>query len=362
MRTATYTFFCRPVLVLLPVLFAFAGVEMRSADAPPARMQATLVDPQATAATRALMAALVADYGKHTWSGQYYETNDLAHIRDACHLKPAIIGGDFMDYSPSRVARGSRPVGLTESMIALSQAGHVITMSWHWNAPTNLVDSQEQPWWRGFYTAATTFDVAAALANTNSAEYALILRDIDAIAVQLQKFSEAGVPVLWRPLHEADGAWFWWGAKEAGPFKALWRLLYHRLTDDHQLHNLIWIYSGEKPDWFPGNDVVDIVGTDAYPKDSGDPLLTQWRALNSRFNGVKLVALTEFGGVPDVERMQAVGVWWAYFASWTGSTKSVPDATIARIYGSPAVVTQDQLRYRLNVGSTNQPAAVPVSK
>jgi mannan endo-1,4-beta-mannosidase len=357
--------FSRGAAVLLTAIIALNACEAYGAARslpPPAPLSGTLVDPQATAATRNLMAALVADYGKHTWSGQYYETNDLAHIYDASHRKPAIIGGDFMEYSPSRVAHGSRPAGLTESMIALSRAGYVITLSWHWNAPTNLVDSREHPWWRGFYTDATTFDVAAALANTNSAEYALILRDIDAIAVQLKKFSDAGVPVLWRPLHEADGAWFWWGAKEAGPFKALWRLLSHRLTDVHQLHNLIWVYSGEKPDWYPGNDVVDIVGIDAYPKKPGDLLSTRWQALNSQFNGVKLVALTEFGGVPDVERMQAAGVWWSYFVSWTATTKPVPTATVSRIYRSPGVVTLSQLWYRLDLGSSNQPVAVPVSK
>ena len=365
MMANAQSLFCRRASVLLTAIIALNACGACGAALslpPPASLPATLVDAQATAAARKLMTALVADYGKHTWAGQYYETNDLAHIYDTCHRKPAIIGGDFMEYSPSRVAHGSRPNGLTESMIALSRTGYVITMSWHWNAPTNLVDSHEHPWWRGFYTDATTFDVATALANTNSVEYALILRDIDAIAVQLKKFSDAGVPLLWRPLHEADGAWFWWGAREAGPFKALWRLLYHRLKDVHQLHNLIWVYSGEKTDWYPGNDVVDIVGIDAYPKDHGDLLLSQWQSLNSRFNGVKLVALTEFGGVPEVERMQAAGVWWSYFASWTATTKPVPAATVARIYGSPAVVTLDQLQHRFNAGSTNPPAAAPVSK
>jgi|SRR5208283_3163365 len=358
----------RRVSVPLTVLIALTANMIRGADpvsttvlAPPAPVPAGLVDPQATAAARALMAALVADYGKRTWSGQYYDTNEMAGIRAACHLKPAIVGGDFMDYSPSRVAHGNAPAGYTESMIALGRAGHVVTMSWHWNAPTNLLDTHEHPWWRGFYTDASTFNVAAALADTNSAEYTLILRDIDTIAVQLKKFSDAGIPILWRPLHEADGTWFWWGARGPGPFKALWRLLYHRLTDEHQLHNLIWVYSGEKPDWYPGNDVVDIVGADEYPKNPDDPLVPQWRPLIARFNGVKLVALTEFGGVPDVERMQASGVWWSYFASWYG-TKSVPEASIARTYRSTAVVTLEELGYRFSVGSSNQPVTTPESK
>ena len=177
MIASTYSFFCRSASVSLALL-AFAAImvhgadpEFASAQQLPAAVPATLVDPQATAAARKLMARLAADYGKNTWSGQYYDTNDLSHIRDACGLKPAIIGGDFMDYSPSRVAIGGAPSGLTESMISLSQAGHVITMSWHWNAPSGLLNSTNQPWWRGFYTDASTFDVAATLADTNSVEY-----------------------------------------------------------------------------------------------------------------------------------------------------------------------------------------------
>ena len=93
-----------------------------------------------------------------------------------------------------------------------------------------------------------------ALADPNSADYKLLLRDMDAIAVQLQKFSDAGVPVLWRPLHEAEGGWFWWGAKGPEPFKKLWRLMYDRFTNVHHLHNLIWVdCSGTNPDWYPGD-------------------------------------------------------------------------------------------------------------
>ena len=55
----------------------------------------------------------------------------------------------------------------------------------------------------------------SALADPAGEDYALLLRDIDAIAVELQKFEDAGVPVIWRPLHEAQGGWFWWGAQGA---------------------------------------------------------------------------------------------------------------------------------------------------
>src|SRR6185312_4748599 len=136
------------------------------------------------------------------------------------NLVPAVRGSDFIEYSPSRISHGSNPNGETERIIDWAKStGGIPTMMWHWNAPTDLIDTPGHEWWRGFYTDSTTFDVQAALAAPGSAKYNLLVSDIDAIAVQLQKFEDAGVPVIWRPLHEAQGnmpdgaAWFWWGAK-----------------------------------------------------------------------------------------------------------------------------------------------------
>lgn len=314
----------------------------------------TLSDPQATPQAHALMAYLVSQYGQKTLAGQYDQA-DTDYIHSITGKTPAIRGGDFMDYSPSRLARGSDPKNETEKMIAAAKAGQIVTMSWHWNAPTDLLDKTytdangktvNAQWYKGFYTNATTFDVQKALADPNSADYKLLLRDIDAISVQLQKFSDAGVPVLWRPLHEAEGGWFWWGAKGPGPFKALWHLMHDRLTNYHHLHNLIWVdCSGTDPSWYPGDNMVDVIGIDEYPSDVSDPLSSVWDTLTKQYGGKKLIALTEFGGVPDVAKMQRYGVQWSYFVSWTGGDgphKMTP-ADLTRLYQEPNVVTQGTL-------------------
>lgn len=96
-------------------------------------------------------------------------------------------------------------------------------------------------WWRGFYTDSVDFDISAALADTTNANYTLLIRDIDAIAVELKKLQAANVPVLWRPLHEAEGGWFWWGAKGPEPCKKLYKIVYDRITNYHGINNLIWI-------------------------------------------------------------------------------------------------------------------------
>ena len=316
------------------------------AAVPPAKVSAALSDPQATPAARALMRRLARAYGHRTLSGQV-GAEDTEYVRLVTGETPAIMAGDFIDYSPSRIAHGTDPKNESERAIQAAQAGHVVTMLWHWNAPTDLIDQKsyvgpdgktvDASWFFGFYTRATTFDVQKALADPNSADYKLLLRDIDTIAVQLQKFSDAGVPVLWRPLHEGEGGWFWWGAKGPGPYKQLWHLMYDRLTNYHHLHNLIWVCcAGTDPAWYPGDDVVDLVGIDAYP------LSTTWDTLQSQHAGRKMLALTEFGGVPDIAKMQRYGVYWLFFDSWHGDLgpHKISSTELTRLYHEPAVISQ----------------------
>ena len=328
------------------------AIDLTPAPAPPSlpKPPTTLSDPNASPETRALMRSLVNLYGRKTLSGQY-ENADNDYIQTKTGKTPAIYGGDFIDYSPSRVARGAKP-DATDQMLARAKAGQIITASWHWNAPSGLLDTvltdaqgktTDARWYKGFYTNATTFDLQKALADLKSPEYALLLRDMDVIAAQLQRLSNAHVTVLWRPLHEAEGGWFWWGAKGPEPFKQLWRLMHDRFTRTHHLHNLIWVdSSGGNPEWYPGDAYVDIIGVDAYPSDVADPLSPTWDTLVKNYGRRKLLALTEFGGVPEVDKMQRYGVRWSYFVSWTGELgpkKNSPDS-LTQIYQSKAVVTQ----------------------
>lgn len=330
-------------------------VEFRPAPAPrpPRSVAPKPCDPKATPEARALLAYLAGQYGRRTLTGQVGD-DDERFVREVSGESSAVRAGDFMDYSPSRRERGANPDRHTEKMIARAKAGAIVTMLWHWNAPAGLKDREEtRPdgskadlrWYRGFYTEASTFDVAKAMADPASEERRLLLRDIDAIAQELKKFDRAKVPVLWRPLHEADGGWFWWGAKGPEPFKRLWRLLHQRLTQTHGLHNLLWVLTVSDPAWYPGDDTVDLIGVDAYPADPGDALTGQWDELIRRFDGRKMLALTEFGGVPDLERMHRLGVRWAYFVSWQGSLgprKSGAEA-VRRVYRSPVALNLDDL-------------------
>ena len=320
---------------------------------PPVPPPPQLSDPEATAAARSLFAFLLDQYGQKVLSGQQ-ELREVDYIRAAIGKEPAIAGGDLIEYSPSRWERGARPnkqsgYASVEDLIAWAQeegpGEGIITLMWHWNAPTDLIDSASQPWWRGFYTEATTFNFADALAEPTSENYQLLLRDIDAIADQLRKFDEADIPVLWRPLHEAEGTWFWWGARGPEPFKELWQLLYDRLVNVHGLHHLIWVFTHENSvAWYPGDEFVDIVGRDIYTDDPTSTLRSYWTSLQQEFGGEKLVALSESGTLPDPGPSTAFGVWWSWFNIWTGGfIRDLDEEYVRHVYESEHVLTREEL-------------------
>jgi mannan endo-1,4-beta-mannosidase len=311
---------------------------------------AQLTDHAANRNTQMLMNYLTGIYGQYTLSGHQHNASQNEAFPSSTFLnlsgglKPAIRSSDFIEYSPSRIANGSNPNNESEQSIAWAKQNNgILAMNWHWNAPANLVNSADWPWWRGFYTQGTTFNLAGALANPSGSDYQLLLRDIDAISHQLIKFQDAGVPVIWRPLHEAQGnangtsgsgAWFWWGAAGPENFKQLWRLMYNRMTTARPdatypggtfpgLHNLIWEYTSSAAktgwlNWYPGDDVVDMVGLDIYT-DPTSSMSGEWYDVLNQYNGKKMVALSESGTLPNASAMNTYNIAWSYYSMWTDS-------------------------------------------
>ena len=334
-------------------------VELRPIDAGYLAVRPTLVTPNAGEPARRLMHYLVRQYGRRTLSGQ----QDMAYARQIYAQTgryPAVLGVDLIDYSPSRVQYAAPPnPGATEHALDwYLQSAAAVAVMWHWNAPSGLMNTiytdsngrrVDASWYRGFYTNATTFDVSLAMAAPGSADYALILRDIDAIAAELKRLDRAGVPVLWRPLHEAAGGWFWWGARGPEPYLKLWNLLFDRLTNYHGLTNLIWVWNGEHPDWYPGDATVDIVSTDIYAADRDySPQLASFGAATYYPSSPKLVALSENGVLLDPDRLAETGAAWSWFSLWSGDdfvnnpARNEP-AMLQKVYSSDRIVTLDEL-------------------
>jgi mannan endo-1,4-beta-mannosidase len=305
----------------------------------------TPVSPNASPEAQSLLTFLSDVYGHKTLSGQqegWRGTNEfgfeLNYIRTNTGKLPAILGLDLMSVTlPSR-SRDDHEV--VKRSIDWYQRNGIVTICWHWHAPIGK---------RSFYTKETEFDLRQGLIE-GTPEHAAILRDIDAIAAELKLLQDAHVPVLWRPLHEANGRWFWWGAQGAEPCRKLWRLIFHRLTDVHHLNNLIWIYSPgaaiDLSDWYPGDAYVDIIGQDHYPMDGNHrPATDVFNELVAFSRGTKLVGMSENGPIPDPELAFSEKANWLFFITWSGNILTGKNTTeeLRRTFNHPQVLNLGDL-------------------
>lgn len=323
------------------------------------KVSSELADPKATESTRKLMRYLADMYGSYIISGQYCDRGfngpEFRAIREATGKYPAMLGLDFIEYTPSRAAHGS--VGKSvDYAIEFANEGGIVTFCWHWNAPEPyLYNSSDKPWWKGFYTEATSIDLKAIMDGHDPEGYELLIRDIDVIAGLLKKLQDADVPVLWRPLHEASGGWFWWGASGSEPYIKLYRLLFDRLTNTHGIHNLIWVWNGQDPNWYPGDEYVDVIGIDIYP---GERV---YSSQSAKFNEIlewtgkhKIIAMTENGCLFDPDLVFRDNAVWSYFGTWNGdfvilnktytlSEKYNEKHMFYKVYNHEKVITLDEL-------------------
>jgi mannan endo-1,4-beta-mannosidase len=303
---------------------------------------------------------LLSNFGKTTFSGQFQDagkpfsssSGEIEYIHNKTTKYTALYGNDLIDYSLSRIEFGANSKVTEDVVNWYTNKGGMVTLTWHWNAPTDLYNTEENKWWSGFYTRATSFDIDWVLKNPDSEKYELLLRDIDAIAVQLKKLQAQKIPVLWRPLHEAEGAWFWWGAKGPEACVQLWRLLYDRLNNFHGINNLIWVWtttdSPKALQWYPGDEYVDVLGVDVYLAD-GDysASATMFNNLRGLFKGKKMLTMSENGTIPDPEKMKALDAQWLYFCTWTGpfinGGKQNSSSHINSVFNHQNITTLDEL-------------------
>lgn len=320
-------------------------------------IQAGLCNPNASDTTKRLYSYLCDIYGEKFLSGQYCDTGQYGKefqiVQKVTGQTPAVLGLDFIEYTPSRVENGSSGKA-TDYAINFWKSGGIVTFCWHWNAPAPYLTGE---WYSGFRTEATNIDLAKIMSGQDSAGYDLLMADIDAIAEQLLILKEADVPILWRPLHEASGGWFWWGASGPEAYKQLYILLYDRLTNEYGLDNLIWLWNGQDAEWYPGDEYVDIIGEDIYP---GERVYTSQAAsyLNAATNYSmehKMVYLSENGCLFDPDLAQRDGAMWGMWCTWQGefvakdiavyalSEQYTEESMMQQVYEHESVITLDEL-------------------
>ncbi len=326
------------------------------------------VDPQASPEARQLLDLLWRLRGQRVLSAQHDYLSSGTRYADEIGVlvgrKPSIYGGDFSFcyegsnpaalhhcgpanltepgqdtgwvYNPKKVfAPESEPrfreidlederSALIERCIAAHADGRLITLMWHSPVPDcGDVSGDKDLWAYGSLPDERWQEILTEGTHLHQAWQV----QVDRIAAHLLQLQEARVPVLWRPYHEMNGGWFWWGqrTKPGCEFARLWRMLFDRFTGYHGLHNLIWVWNPNAPretpgdeaapytDYYPGDDCVDILATDAYHNDYRE----------SHYHGLielapdKLLALGEVGHLPSPALLAAQPLW-SWVMPWGG--------------------------------------------
>lgn len=280
---------------------------------------------------------------------------------------PALAGYDyiFLQYSPTPQGWSWKvDYGDISAPKEQWEKGGLVSFMWHWNVPNSQAD-----WEKGkngdfggynFYSDKTTFSIKNAL-TPGTWENDFILQDIEKVAGYLKLLQDENIPVIWRPLHEAAGnynlygktnnAWFWWGRGGAEPCKQLWKLLRDKLEGEYGLNNLIWVWTldaavgaeDEYASWYPGNDLVDIVGVDIYADDT-DAKARQYNAAVKLSGGHKMVTLSECGNIPDPSKCHDESQAWRWFLTWDLESYSLnTDSYWKTLMSSPLVVTREKM-------------------
>lgn len=248
---------------------------------------------------------------------------EMEIIEEATGKLPAMRGLDFMNGDFK---------GVVERSKAWHEKGGLVTICWH----TGING-------KGYNESLGDEPDFEKLLTPGTAEYNAMIENWDKAANALTELRDAGIPVLWRPFHEFDGGWFWWGKKGGENFIKLWQMMYDRYTNEFGLTNLIWVlgYSGEvKSGWYPGDDYCDIIGSDTYNNSTNK---SAWNKLKAMDTG-KPMAFHECGNVPSVEQFEADEDLWSWFMIWhTDFVVNQNKKNLSAVYNSEKVITLDEL-------------------
>lgn len=288
------------------------------------------------------------DLGRYNGVGEYvtdkngnkYAENEMVKYDKADMERPVIYACDFaMGWNPyvsgdaSSLTAGGVVIGgttkgpamnysCTEDLIVKAGEGHIIQVSNHLPNPTySGLDN---------YKKAVNDESYKQIFKAGTEERKNWLAIMDVVAAGLQKLEDDGVSVIYRPLHEMNGDWFWWGADNSNGgsterqvlYKALYQDMHKYFTETKGLDNLIWVWSPDASrnnmtGYYPGDNYVDIVGLDAYTASylSIDDIVNDYNTLTTAFPA-KPFALAEIGPKANHSNDSSAGV----YGMWTPQT------------------------------------------
>ena len=287
----------------------------------------------ATEATKKVFAILKDLYGKKIVSGVVanvdWNTKEAENVYGWTGKYPAMNVYDYINLHASKDVNSAGWVDYSDITTAKNwwKEGGIVGAMWHWQVKAN--NGTDYTCTPGTAAGETSFDASKVYVEGTS-ENTLAKQQLDQLCGYLKKMQDAGIPVVWRPLHEASGnveqysggkAWFWWGAKGADVYKQLWQWMYNYMVKTKGLNNLIWVWTSQTKDnnWYPGDAYVDIIGRDNYGATAAT-LATEYEAQKAAYPN-KMITLSECGNSESTEMAKLSSIWdagsrWSWFMTW----------------------------------------------
>ncbi len=284
--------------------------------------------------------------GQHT---QTMEQEELTKIYEITGKLPALCGFELLAYSPNIKLETAdeacrteveRNRGTLKKAWEWAAKGGLITFTWHWFSPLGGKD-------KAFYSENTEFDPEEAL-KEGTPEYIAMCKDLDHMASLLQPFCDKHIPILWRPFHESEGTWFWWGRKGPVVAKELYRFIYKYYTQKYHLDNLIWVWNSPLAEGYVGDDFCDIISRDIYPSAHAyGAFQDKYEELTQITEENKGAALAETGIIPDAEELRKCKTPWLWYMTWSDGFVLTEEfneyEALNKLYQHEYVVTLDKL-------------------
>ncbi len=319
-----------------------------------------------TSSAQELYAFLYDNFGQRTISGMMTGSmdktdgknikgqEDVAAVYKASGNYPALVGFDFSNATGSEIDKGNTWYkGYMDKEISLAKdlwrKGGIPNFTWHWHDPSRATFE--------FYSDKAKMKISSAMNsngtwNTSSTLYRQILKDIDVVANYFLDLQREGIACIFRPLHEASGGWFWWGADGSENCKKLYQLIYHEMVNVKGVKNVIWDWNADYnigAAWCPGEAYYDIISTDiyndAYDYSSNYAAFDKLKSLSA---GKKIITLAENGPIPDIDHQaedQAMWSWWMpWYQSWDGGfVDKTSTSEWKKCMSDPRIITLDDM-------------------
>lgn len=252
---------------------------------------------------------------------------------------PAIRTGDLVFGTSAEESDAETAQNEIEAALEWGESGGIVSFMWHWSAPEA----------GGVFKADTTFLLENAVTEKSVSVYddagldrllengeitkecRALMRDIDETAKALARFKDANIPVIFQPLPFGDTELYWWGGN-AENYKWLWRLVFDRLNEYHRLNNIIYVWNGSSAEFYPGDDLCDIIGQSIYEQSSAS-FAGRFTALSELCGETKkLMAVTDCDEIPSADFMRRDYAMWLWFSAGSGECVISADGSLSEKY------------------------------